>query len=532
MTLFCSPAAEPLKIVDLPNDILGNIMSHLYGLAEQHDAHDIFLSTPTEDIKNVRLSCHNLSAPASRYLIEHVRVDVSLSSLSRFEKICEHPLIRHGVLGVEFCLAQYDDRFDSGIEGFKRFIRYHQYDLTFPWDSTPEVEHKARAVSQCWGTYLGILQAEGQALLGSFDEQFTSIQEFKNEWDTGYNGALLEGYSLYRSHLHEQTSLQHDGFVARVSASMAKLPRAKHLKLTDWDTGRWGNQPGGFEYARCRLDPSSNDSIVESLAKCRFPFKEIRGNTLLPLIPSLICTGTGITSLTIQISPSMHSCIALSPSTSHEAELNSSLRNLRSFRFENYGTSTTNPWDEAPAVQPLGRFLNACLISDNLESLTIHAKIQLPSLEESLFSPRFWPKLRSAVLGILPASADDLDVLTRSLSSQPEGSLSLSSVYLYCGGTWARILDMMRDRRIHASLGSQCGAEFETDPTMANGVFCKSRKDRDSFFPSFAECYVHGEDMPNPFLEPPGQEISDSSFEPVPDSENNEEVEEVSDFQG
>jgi hypothetical protein len=93
---------------------------------------------------------------------------------------------------------------------------------------------------------------------------------------------------------------------------------------------------------------------------------------------------------------------------------------------------------------------------DNLESLFIHAKIRHPFLEESLFSPRFWPKLRSAVLGILPASADDLDVLTRSLSSHPEGSLSLSSVHLYCGGTWASILDMLRDRRIHASLGYQC----------------------------------------------------------------------------
>ncbi|KAH8763691.1 hypothetical protein F5883DRAFT_111390 [Diaporthe sp. PMI_573] len=122
--------------------------------------------------------------------------------------------------------------------------------------------------------------------------------------------------------------------------------------------------------------------------------------------------------------------------------------------------------------------------------------------------------------------------LTRSLSAQPEGTLSLSSVYLYCGGTWARILDLMRDRRIHASLGYQRGAEFETDPTMANGVFCKSRKDRDSFFPSFAECYVHGEDMPNPFLEPPGPEISDSSFGPVPDGEDDEEDQDVSDVQG
>jgi hypothetical protein len=172
------------------------------------------------------------------------------------------------------------------------------------------------------------------------------------------------------------------------------------------------------------------------------------------------------------------------------------------------------------------------LISDNLKNLVIHAKIRHPSLEESLFSPRFWPKLRSAVLGILPASADGLDVLTRPLSAQPEGTLSLSSVYLYCGGTWARILDLMRDRRIHASLGYQRGAEFETDPTMANGVFCKSRKDRDSFFPSFAECYVHGEGMPNPFLEPPGPEISDSSFGPVPDGEDDEEDQDVSDVQG
>lgn len=53
--------------------------------------------------------------------------------------------------------------------------------------------------------------------------------------------------------------------------------------------------------------------------------------------------------------------------------------------------------------------------------------------------------MKPVELEVLPVSAADLDVLTKSLESHhPLESLALRSVHLYCGATWASILDEPR----------------------------------------------------------------------------------------
>lgn len=506
---------KPLSITHLPNEILDKIMLHVSRRYEHRDGNDLMVgvsSTATEDIKKVRLSCRGLGAAASRYLIERVKVNVSLSSLSHLEEICEHPLVSKGVEVIEICLEQYDNFFDDGIQGFMQFIRHRlSYVRSDRAQATSSLD-KIRAVAHCWRTYLLALETQSEDLLGTFDDEYNIYQDFKDVWDTGHNGPLLEGFYLYRSRLREQISLQQDGqdgFVARVSASMAKLPRAKHLEIVDWDTTAWGPQPAQpFTNPVFGLDLSSDDSLIQSLAESRNPFEHVQGTSLLSMIPNLICAGKDIKSLNIRISPIVSSYTELSLSNPQEAELRSGLKQLQSFKFENYRSSTRNPWNDALAARPLGQFLDACLTSENLEFLFINAKIRHPRPTRSLFSPRPWPQLKSAVLEFLPASAADLDLLTKSLAYQPAGSLVLRSVNLYCGGTWASVLDMLRNRRIRTSLGEyQGGAEFETDPGLCEEVFFANRVYSIGFSQSFAECYVEGEDMPNPMVSPPDEAL-------------------------
>lgn len=513
-------ANEQMKITDLPNEILSKIMFHLSKRARFGVMASVS-STPTADIKNARLSCHKLGAAASRYLIERVTVDVSLRSLSRLETISEHPLFRHTVQAVEFRLAQYDNVFDNGVQGFMRFVRDHQQELAFRWRRSPEMVNKARDVADCWDAYLRVLQPEADTLLGSFDEEIGSIQDLT--WDIRHAGVLEEGFYQYRSRLREQTSLLQDGFVARVSASMAKLTSAKHLKITDWDATAWSRQPQQLGLSFHLIDISSDSSIVKSLADSRRPFEFVQGTTLLSMIPDLICAGKDIESLDIQISPRVMLYTELTLSTSQEAELRSGLKKLEFFKFENYRSSVADPWNDAHAMRPLGQLLDACLISDNLESLFIDAKNRHPHPTESLFSPRTWPKLKSVHLEALPASAADLDVLTESLASRsPRGSLVLRSVNLYCGATWASILDMLRNRRIRVNLGRyQYGAEFEEDPALCDEVFRVNPCSYAIVCPSFAHYYVYWlgeqENMANPIVELPDQELRERLFGPVLD---------------
>lgn len=498
-------------------------MFHLSGGAQEHNSKDLivdFSSASNQFIKNVRFCCRTLNATASRYLIARIRVELTSKSLSHLEKVSNHPLIRHGVRAIQICLAQYDDRFENNLE---EFIRYHKDEIDRPYAWHPETDFsRVEFVSLTWGKYLETIAAQDHNLPGRFDRKEVDCIQ-----------ALLEGYRLYQCGLQEQKSLQVGGFVARVSASMAELPAVKHLELTDWDEARLGLQPrSNWSLRGCQLDLSSNESIVRSLACFRNPFSAIQGNTLLHMVPNLICAN--ITSLNIRISPSVHGCTELSLLNLQENQLRSNLTELRSFRFENYGWVAPITQVDQPGFRPLAHFLHACLGSESLEHLFIYGEVRGSSPNRSLLSPRSWPRLKSAVLHELPVSEADLDVLTRSIASQPEGSLTLSGVHLYGEGTWAGVLDMLRARRIRVSLDYQCGAEFETNPTMATEIFVGNTGfvihdtiptsagpvflTRETLLPSFAEYYVRGEDMPNPFVDPPSQEVRDRLLGLVPNS--------------
>lgn len=494
-------------------------MFHLSGGAQEYNSDDLiddFSSTSKQDIKNVRLCCRLLSAIASRYLIDRIRVEVSSSSLSRFEKVCNHPLIRHGVRAVQVCLAQYDDAFDGNLEGF---IQYHKESLDRDVQLQAIGSDDDTFLSHTWGKYLEALAAQDHDLPDIFDHrEVACIQD------------LQEGYRLYQCGLIEQKSFPEGNFAARVSASMANLPVGLHLELTDWDTVRWEQ---GWSLSRL-VHASKHKSVIHMFADCRSPFIECRGNTFLHLIPNL--TSANITSLYIKISSRVYDYTDLSLLSRQENQLRSNLRKLRSFKFDNY--ESFGMWEvDRPGFRALAHFLNACLGSESLERLEIRPHLGELSSEGSLISPRPWTRLKSAVLCGVRVSEADLDVLTGSIASQPGGSLMLGRVHLYCGGTWARVLDMLRDKRICVDLGGQCGAEWETDPGMAWEMFARHSKNPPHILdfhpfpnydaegkpipilPSFAEYYVQGEDMPNPLLNPPDQGLRDRLFGVVPNND-------------
>jgi hypothetical protein len=512
------------NIMDLPPEILGKVMSHLSGQEYRQTENRIFSSSPSEDIKNVRLTNRILSQIASRYLIEHITVDVSQRSLARLEEISQHPHISRGVRGVEFCLEQYDDAFNGGVQGFMDFIQHHRRDLAFPWLRPQQLALKALAIEQAWGVFHARLDAYADTMPGSFDDEINSIRILKDLLilDSGINGALLDGYSRYRNHLHEQTSLQQGAFMTRVSNSMARLLCARHIRITDSDLLHLPiHQPGGFNAARRQLDISTDNTIVESLSKARRPFKDIQGNTLVNMIPGLVCTASTLKSLSIQVSPNAGTYTQLSLSIPQQLHLNSSLKNLRFFKFENDAIRRGNTGNVALGGQALGRFIDACLVSEDLEHVSIHANLHGMDLPPtaSLFHPNQWPKLKSVSLAALPASANDIAILAESLSTQPERKMSMFAVHLYCGATWASILDVLRQRRIRVRLGNQRGAEFDDDPLIGEEVFAENYRDITGVtigpYPSFAEYYVHGEDMPNPILSRPDEEIRERLLGPV-----------------
>lgn len=495
------PRVEPRVITDLPNEILHKIFSYLSGGNKWRDVNKTmwdFSSTSKVDIKNVRLSCKQLSIIASTHFMDHVTVVLSHSSLENFERISNHPDIRYGVQAVRISLAQYDD----AITSLEDFARYHVDNLALPYEESQETRAKAASIAQAWDKYLRIRDAHNDIFLLNFDhEEIDHIQ------------ALVQGYYAYQHRLQEQKNLVQAsgtaGFTVRLSNAMARLPLGNHLEVTDWDTIHWG--PRSRYPLRC-LDISDQQSLVSSLSQWRNPFDMVGGTKYLYLVPGVTCIGIrrsaerGIASLNIQFSLPIHIYAQLSLLNLQEDNLRLSLRNLRSFRFESWDQSPPNPELDPQGYRAFARFLDACLDSERLECLVVDPNLAFYS-EESLIRLRSWPKLKYAVLKRLPASESDLEGLTAPIASWRRGCLIMNDVRL-CGGTWADALEMLRNRCIRVSLGGfQTGAECDTRPDGGIGVFCRNRG-----LPSFAEYYVRGEDMPNPILNAPSKEVQNALF--------------------
>lgn len=490
------PRARPLTILDLPNEILHEIFSYLSGGNKWRDVNKTmwdFSSTSRVAIKNVRLSCKRLRVITSAHLIGHVSVVLSHSSLANFERISNHPDIRYGVQAVEISLAQYDD----AMTDLREFARYHVDNLTLPYEESPEMRAKAASIAQAWDKYLRMRDSDNDVFLLNFDHE-----------EIGYIQALVQGYYAYQNRLREQENLVQAsgtaGFTVRLSNAMARLPRANHLEVTDWDTIHWG--PRSLHLLR-RLDISDQRSLVNSLSQWRNPFDMVQGTKYLYLVPGVTCIGilrpaeTAIASLNIQISLPGHIYTQLSLVNLQEDQLRFSLRDLRSFRFESWDQSPPHPELELQGFQAFARFLHACLDSERLECLVIDPNLAFSS-EESLIRLRPWTKLKYVVLERLPVSESDLEGLTAPIASRRKGCLIMNDVRL-CGGTWASVLEMLRNRPIRVSLGSfQNGAECDTRPDGGVEVFSRNQG-----LPSFAEYYVRGEDMLNPILSPPSEEL-------------------------
>lgn len=503
-----------MTLLGLPTEILYEVMSLLSVGQKWIDTNktkwDFSEPASNQDIQNVRLSCRYLSKLAGRYLIGHVRVGLSEASLSNLEKICRQPDIRYSVQAVQVSLAQYDDGLtDDGLAGdriagdriaksLEKFAQYYMALLSESRLYSEDMIPRARYIAWIWSIYLEGRKSRNYHFFGSFDRE-----------QIGYINALWHGHRLYQRGLREQKSLIDNSFTARVADAVARLPLVKHLELTHRDIS-WGPQ-SHWQHPWRSLDISTDQSFAYSLSQCRRPSGEIHGPDLVHLILRILMgiapkVGTGITSLDIKVSLQQDSGFVLG--FLQEDLIKTNLEKLRSFRLENHENFWQSSRREPDEFALISRFLNACLQSRNLECLFIDTQLASNS-QQGITIPLPKPKLKHAVLIGLPISESNLEALIAPIASSPEGSLALYGMEL-TDGTWAGVLDTLRNRRVRVELGFQTGAECDTfgwgdSPFAAvNGQ------------PSFAEHYVRGEDMANPVLSRPSEEVRNRLFGPAP----------------
>lgn len=108
-------AIRPLKVVDMPNEILTNVFSNFEGDSSpqiQFDGSPYDYPLPSPDIasiKNIRLTCRAFCEVASEILLPVVDVSSTRSSLQRLEEISIHPTIWKSVRVLRFHANPYNE---------------------------------------------------------------------------------------------------------------------------------------------------------------------------------------------------------------------------------------------------------------------------------------------------------------------------------------------------------------------------------------------------------------------------------------
>ncbi|KAH7119190.1 hypothetical protein EDB81DRAFT_814893 [Dactylonectria macrodidyma] len=219
-------------LFNLPDEILSRVFDFVEG--SRPDIPSLW-HIVSQDMKNCRLTCQRFCRVSSRFFLRSVSVDLSVSSMSRFEEISRHPTISKGIRVVRAVLHFYDPFLSDNIEDF---ILYHAAELeeraavmegvrTWEFCNVPEetglnVVKELKAISASWRRIAqGTSETQAQPLT---EEDHTHLM------------LLRTTHQKYQRLCSDQEELSKSGkFAQTVAAGIAKMPCARILYLLDWD---------------------------------------------------------------------------------------------------------------------------------------------------------------------------------------------------------------------------------------------------------------------------------------------------------
>lgn len=445
-----------------------------------------------------------------------VHAEISNASLARLERISKHPTISKGVHAVHVQLDAYDGVLASNI---RRFVEHQNNCLLenlrliedpamhkpmgFSEKEIPWNVEKVRSITQAWTAY---------------SKQHASHSP--TEKDLGYQELLERAFREYRRQYAEQQELiDSGGFSARVASAMAAMPAVKRLVIVDEDMCNRQRETIFSRPFRDRLldDEKLCRSLYENQRmSCREQFDRSLGSDAIPVLPNLLAAlGTvGVSITTLEIELSMLPDFSRLESTADDIgpRIASATRKLETFSLQIAGPSVAHRRYE---FEVLRDFLAPIVSAERLERLSVSLSLwetdsaidpaSLPMV--GIINARTsWPALSSVRLRSLPVRSSDLESLAKSVRS-PGGLVWMRGVHLM-DGSWADVLEVLRDGHKWASIKSPSGAECEEMSLEEyEEIFGRYGSDEESRCLSGAERYVRGWGTANPLL-------SSSSVEP------------------
>ncbi|KAK7753171.1 hypothetical protein SLS62_004904 [Diatrype stigma] len=457
MQSWSSQSTGPVHILDLPNEILGEICVYVRGAPcgkEPLQLGDISYSDDgREAIKNTRLVCRKLCEASSHLLIPAISVSMSLSSLARLDQISRHPWIATGVRSVRVVMSFFST---DMAQDFGLFLIIQQEIL----DRAASLA-RAKARSQ-----FDLIEVDKcRAILDSWellDQNSGEIREgsLASDLDREYILIIKHAYEKYQHAFAEQEQMRADGsFVRAVADAMARMPVARCLVIDDGPM-----PPRLIEPASFAITMATPALFLTSLVQpISWAYAQEHGFDNLPLDgvdqasdthPIELCSqiplavhnaGVMLTDVHYKVVPFSHFSRLIKCDQDLD-DLRAAMRQLKSFRIAwPRIPQEDHTLDHEDEMRRLIAFVEAFTDTDSIESIAIDmGHLWPPEIAPlvsagSLLLTRAWPRLRRLRFSG-PLEFRDLEAFFA--QTQGRIALDLHRAHLI-RGSWAEVIDLV-----------------------------------------------------------------------------------------
>lgn len=475
---------RPLKVVDMPNEILTTIfakLEHVPVPQTQFDITPLDQSLPTPDlaiIKNIRLTCRAFCEVGSEFLTPVLKISFSRPSLQRLEEISSHPSISKGVRVVQFDISPYSDslrgynefsyatyrRFGSLRKGFSDKVLDERRGMA----ETFRMNGNRAGFMASTADVFNVVDNDGSvAIVNALDvlnfPRRSWDTEPLNPLETRIRDAISRAHEEFNRRRDEQRSLfENQGVYADILSSIRRMPSAQRICITDRNDRRWHDAFRTGWDNRLNLE-KYNAMIVDSN-----PFHDLMVQpgvyedataaeygeppmSLLCYLPSMFqAVSQNLTHLDIDIrpSPSIHMEI----SDGDPKGLRDTCQHLRALKLRFVrGLRTVAPRGMSHECFAMTKtMLGAMVASPELEELRLSLIVRRAfrqadsaTILSSVLPNLSGNTLRGVELADFPIKIEEI----RHLSDRAAGKLHLEmdSTYLM-NGTWAQVLDILRGK--------------------------------------------------------------------------------------
>jgi len=513
INVLSRPSLRPLRILDMPDEILIKIFGYVKGW-HPNIRYFYQFAVGVSEVKNLRLTCRRFCSTSSHLLVHFLRVEMDSSSLSCLEEISCHPTIAKGVAAVRVILSFYDSVMADDIWAFADYSMEKLRETTEFFERIVSVDYETKVLHAPEETVLETID-KFKAVLESWEAFIDGTPDDPaNVEDLSYRMVIRKAHEEYRRRFAEQQRMREDGtFLQTVAAVMARMPRATRLEVRDNESACYGKRPYFFEQAK------DNEALGRGLV-FSIGWEEARvynlgqppAEILVKLPLAVHKAGVLLTGLSIELSIP-EDFEAFAPSEQEAQNLTAAMQRLKTFEFCPRGTKGPSFWParEPEEIQHLSRYLTAILDTETIDRIhldfsSIWDQDTQPTFSLGpIISLRSWPKLFAFASIAVPFHLAELERFIDHISPATM-ILDMNQMHML-RGNWADGLDLLRKGAVkYCNLKHPAGGECEVlSEEKYKAIFANPT--RQGFYDetSKAEDYIRGYIDQNPLRDESGE---------------------------